>query len=178
MKVITAPEYPTLDYMDVTCFLAGGITNCIDWQNEVINQLKDFNEHLVLCNPRRANFPINDPNASLEQITWEYKFLEKCEIFSMYFDGTDKSDQPICFYELGRNIERMKQKFSMNWDKHIIISVDMNFKRASDVIIQTKLATNDQVKVNINYNSEELIKQHVELIKQSYQFCSKGKYFG
>jgi hypothetical protein len=27
---------------------------------------------VYLFNPRRENFPINDPNASKEQIEWEY----------------------------------------------------------------------------------------------------------
>ena len=151
MKVITAVEKHNLNTLEIPCFLAGGITNCSEWQNKVINGLSKKlkndleSEKLVLFNPRRENFPIFDPTASLEQIHWEYEWLEKCQIFSMFFDGTAKSDQPICFYELGRNIERMKQKFPKDWNMRLIVSVNSNFRRVNDVIIQTKLASNNKI---------------------------------
>ena len=175
MKVITAIEnYKKLNN-DILCFLAGGITNCVEWQDKVINDLQNenFDNNLVLLNPRRKNFPINDPNASLEQIQWEFNWLEQCDIFSMYFDGPTKSDQPICFYELGRNIERMKQKFPNDWNKRIVISVNSNFKRISDVIIQTKLATFDLIKVNISDSYEDIINMHINGIKVCFENCKK-----
>ena len=49
-----------------TVFLAGGITGCVDWQKEIASRLRDL--PLVLLNPRRANFPINDPSAASQQI--------------------------------------------------------------------------------------------------------------
>ena len=159
MKVISAVENYNLSTLEIPCFLAGGITNCIEWQNEVIKglneKLKDDygSARLVLFNPRRDNFPINDPNASLEQIQWEYQWLEKCHIFSMFFDGST-SDQPICFYELGRNIERIKQRFPIDWWMRIIVSVDSNFKRSNDVIVQTKLATNNKININVDNSSK------------------------
>lgn len=66
----------------------------------------------------------------------------------MYFDG-GVSDQPICLYELGRNIERMKQRFPDDWTDRIVITCDAKYKRVEDVIIQTRLATDDMVKVNV-----------------------------
>lgn len=106
MRVITAVENYELEDNEVVVFLAGGITNCPNWQENVINELrssKDDLENLVIMNPRRENFPIEDPNASKQQIAWEFCGLEACDIFSMYYcDGP--SDQPICMYELGRNI--------------------------------------------------------------------------
>ena len=176
MKVIIAVEKYNRQENDVFCFLAGGITNCQEWQNKVIELLSDVDNNLVIFNPRRKNFPINDPNASLEQIQWEFDKLEQCDIFSMYFDGPTKSDQPICFYELGRNIERMKQKFPNDWTNRIIISCNTNFKRFSDVIIQTRLATNDlcsQCIININNNFEELCLSHANLIREKYELIRK-----
>ena len=100
MRVITAPEQYERCAGDVTCFLAGGITKCHPWQDKVIEALKKVNpEHLVVFNPRRENFPIDDPSAAEEQIKWEFEHLEKVQIFSMYFCQSP-SDQPICMYEL------------------------------------------------------------------------------
>ena len=35
-------------------FIAGGITNCPDWQADIVEMLKDTD--LTLLNPRRADF--------------------------------------------------------------------------------------------------------------------------
>lgn len=177
MKVITAIEKYKKQENDIFVFLAGGITNCEEWQVQVLNSLNKFlelenikSDNLIVFNPRRKNFPINDPTASFEQIEWEFNYLEQCDIFSMYFDGTKQSDQPICFYELGRNIERMKQKFPGDWERRIIISGNSNFKRISDVVIQTMLASNQKLHVNVKDNSDELIELHTESILNACKF--------
>ena len=113
MRIITAPEPLDINDDDVVVFLAGGITNCPNWQKEVIELLQravSRYSNLVILNPRRDNFPIDDLNAAEEQITWEFNALERCTVFSMYFSDGD-SDQPICMYELGRNIVRMQMKY-------------------------------------------------------------------
>lgn len=134
MKVITAIEEYKIKPNDVTCFLAGGITNCDNWQQEVIKELSQFEhtDNLVIFNPRRENFPIHDKSASKKQIEWEFKHLQICDIFSMYFCNSE-SVQPICFYELGRNLALMKCS---------VISVEEGFSRTNDVVIQTQLARN------------------------------------
>lgn len=73
MKVITAPEfyYYGIHRKDITCFLAGGITNCPEWQNDVIEYLKEHEEecsNLVILNPRRKDFSIQDRTATIVQI--------------------------------------------------------------------------------------------------------------
>jgi hypothetical protein len=168
MKVITAIEEYKRKNNDIFVFLAGGITNCQEWQNKIINILKNEDDNLIIFNPRRKYFPINDPTASFEQIKWEFNYLEQCDIFSMYFDGTKQSDQPICFYELGRNIERMKQKFYKDWFNRITISVDTNFKRYKDVIIQTMLATDSKINPRIDDNIETLTLLHANSISILY----------
>ena len=139
MRVITAPNKYIPEKNDITLFLAGGITNCPDWQKEVIKGLEGI-DSLVIFNPRRENFPIHDPNASFEQIKWEFDMLEKANIFTMYFsDG--ESDQPICMYELGRNILRMQMIYPTDWQDRIVITCNEGYKRKNDVLIQSKLAT-------------------------------------
>lgn len=68
MEVITAPE--SFQFATRSVFLAGGITDCPWWQDEIINLLKD--ESGILYNPRRKDFPIGDSMAAKEQIAWEF----------------------------------------------------------------------------------------------------------
>lgn len=150
MKVITAPnEYIPFGY-DVLCFLAGGITNCPKWQDEVIKALKRAEDkgvnldNLVILNPRRAVFPMDNVDAAEEQIRWEFNMLERCDIFSMYF-SSGESVQPICMYELGRNIARMVDKRPLSWRERIAVSVEYGYKRDKDVLIQTKLAVGEDI---------------------------------
>ena len=145
MKLITAFEdYNGNPFHDIKCFLGGGITNCPDWQSEVIARLEKYPnlDNLVVFNPRRPDFPIGDPNASYEQISWEYKWLNQCDIFSMFFcDGP--SDQPICLYELGRNLLLQQiccHSYVLN---NVIISCHNDYKRKQDVEIQVQLADRD-----------------------------------
>ena len=43
MRVITAPEKYRKKSNDITVFLAGGITNCWEWQDKVIELLNEKN---------------------------------------------------------------------------------------------------------------------------------------
>ena len=85
----------------------------------------------------------------------------------MFCEST--SDQPICFYELGRYIERMKLRFPKDWKNRIIVSCDDEFKRIQDVLIQTKLATSNRVKVNVG-KGEDLINTHVHCIEKVVEY--------
>ena len=147
MRVIEAPCYYEPFDKDVSVFLAGGITNCRDWQWEAIKKIEDNHSYdsLVILNPRRDNFPMNNKLAGYQQILWEFEMIEKCDIFSMYFVSSD-SDQPICMYELGRNISEIKNEYMGTWGHRIIVSVEKGYKREQDVLIQTRLATNNIIK--------------------------------
>ena len=72
MKIITAPKlYKIYDWFNHdNIFIAGGISNCPDWQNEFIelvsNKLPDT---AVLYNPRRFDFDVSNPKDSEIQIS-------------------------------------------------------------------------------------------------------------
>lgn len=158
MKIITAvEEYSDSDLNGKTaCFLAGGITNCRNWQIEVINLLKDYEKNmdlsdLVIFNPRRDNFPSDDPNSSKEQIKWEFDALSKSDIFSMYFVGETESTQPICFYELGKDLGLRFPNF-----ENVVITSEPSFLRNIDVREQVSLITNNTVIVNNNVHEHVL----------------------
>ena len=162
-QIITAPSIEIPKFISV--FLAGGITNCKEWQKVVIEELKF--EDISLFNPRQEHFDVSDKNASYKQILWEFERLEKMDIFSMYYCN-DNSDQPICMYELGRNIVRMQNRFPSDWEKRIVISVENGYKRQADVLIQTELATQNKIFVDTNATPDlhaQYIKQAIRSIK-------------
>ena len=165
MQVIVAVSEYTPQENDVLCFLGGGITNCWEWQNAVIEELGKYNiDNLVIFNPRRADFPIHDPNASNEQISWEFKWLEACDIFSMYFCQSEESNQPICLYELGRNLIKMENKFPEDFVDRIVITSEEGYSRIQDVQIQSKLALGKDI-----MTKRPNAKSHAEMIVASYK---------
>lgn len=163
-QVITAPsiELPIYD----SVFLAGGITNCKEWQLEVIKYLESTDD-ISIFNPRQKNFDKSLSGDS--QIFWEYERLEQMDIFSMYFCN-DNSDQPICMYELGRNIVRMQDRFPDDWKDRIIVSVEDGYRRKNDVIIQLKIcAPNLFVDPNgcTEAHASNIIKAHKKLVRDN-----------
>ena len=111
-------------------FLAGGITDCEDWQQIVREDLQGREGlNATLINPRRKDFPIHDPNASQEQIAWEKHQLDQADVVSYWFD--DGTVQPIVLLELGR---------FMDTDKPIVVGADPRYARRQDVEIQLGLA--------------------------------------
>jgi len=115
-------------------FLAGGIAGCPDWQSEIVGLLQSCTQGTLL-NPRRSNFPIHDPAAAQEQITWEHHALWQAEIVTMWF--ADSTLQPICMFELGTLLARHHLKHSPLGV--LIVGSDPNYARIQDVRIQTAL---------------------------------------
>jgi hypothetical protein len=81
MKCIIAPneEYTG---KKIGIFIAGGISYCPDWQDELKELLKD--EDIVLFNPRREKFP-KSKKAEEKQIIWEFRHLKKAKAISFWF---------------------------------------------------------------------------------------------
>ncbi len=147
MKYIESPERiempRSMRYEGDSLFLAGGITGTYDWQQLVKRYLKDVD--IILFNPRRKDFPINDPTAAEAQIRWEFEHLRKASIILFWFP--EETLCPIVLYELGA--------WSMT-DKKIFVGVHPGYKRKRDVEIQTKLVRQE---VNIVYDLNILVKQ-------------------
>ena len=95
--------------------------------------------------------------------------IEKCDVFTMYFAGGE-SDQPICMYELGRNILKMQYKYPNSWKDRIVITCNSNYKRLNDVLVQTCLATDGLVNVNVVDGDEESVTAHINSIKEVLKY--------
>jgi hypothetical protein len=126
MNVITPEQQGQVARESV--FLAGGITDCPDWQADVIAALKDEDDDLTIANPRRDHFDVRDPSMSVEQIEWEFRWLHRCDVISFWFPKETLC--PITLYELG---------MWQNSGKLILIGVHPDYKRRVDVEIQTRL---------------------------------------
>lgn len=150
MKYVEAPTIyelkpllSSVSQQPKSVFLAGGITGCPDWQQEMVAHLSDSN--LVLLNPRREDFPIGDPQAALGQIKWEHGHLEKASAILFWFPC--ETICPIVLYELGA--------WSMR-DKPIFVGLHPKYARRQDVVIQTFLR---RPEVKIVYSLEDLAMQ-------------------
>lgn len=126
MKYIESPHQIYNQNDTNRLFIAGGITGCPDWQQEFANSFIDTD--FTILNPRRADYPKGDPNAELEQITWEHNMLKHAHVISFWFPK--ESVCPIVLYELGA--------WSVQ-DKPIVIGVENRYSRYRDVKIQTQL---------------------------------------
>ncbi len=126
MKYIQCPTEATPQPLEKSLFLAGGISNCPDWQSELTTILE--NTDWLIINPRRADFDITNPNMTEEQILWEHRHLRLASAIAFWFPPETLC--PITLYELG------------TWSassKPLFIGVDPNYTRRLDVQIQTRL---------------------------------------
>ena len=140
-------ECPTEYTPDATplpsVFLAGGISDCDEWQTRMVELLAPLD--LVVINPRRKNFPIDDPAAAEGQIRWEFRHLRRATARLFWFPGATLC--PITLYELG------------TWsagNAPLFVGVDPAYARRRDVDFQTKLIRPD---VRVVYSLQELARQ-------------------
>jgi hypothetical protein len=130
IKIVQAPEEIKLKRNSIKLFLAGGISNCPKWQDEICERLskeKIFDEYdidIVIFNPRCKSIPEEEA-----QIKWEYDKLKKSNIHCFWF--SEGSLNPITLFEYGSHF---KSK-----NKDLVVGCHMNYPRRNNVIIQTKL---------------------------------------
>lgn len=158
IHVITAQQTAipnSIPTRHIEVFLAGGISGCRNWQEEVIDKLGAMMplypalKRAVLINPRNPEFDVDDPGMAFEQIKWEHDWLSRADIVSYFFDNSE-SLQPITLYELGKWANK----------KQSVITVCNGYKRQSDVYIQTTL---DGLYCGM-YDPEDAIDQHARSI--------------
>jgi len=141
MKYIEAPE----QYKGIqpSVFLAGGITSCDNWQRRMTDLLGDTD--MVVLNPRRERFDVDDPDAVRDQIAWEFEHLRRATVRLFWFPSQTLC--PITLFELG------------TWSgpgKPLLVGLDREYQRRTDVEIQLSLARRD---VRVAYSLDELAEQ-------------------
>ncbi|WP_062215711.1 nucleoside 2-deoxyribosyltransferase domain-containing protein [Streptomyces sp. NBRC 109706] len=113
--------------MGVSVFLAGGVTHCPDWQRVAAREL--LAAGLTVFNPRRREFPIDDPAQTPVQIAWEYRHLQVADMILFWFPPCDAAltTQPISMYELG---------FAAASGRRMVVGADPGYPRVADVYTQ------------------------------------------
>ncbi|MGW9360800.1 nucleoside 2-deoxyribosyltransferase domain-containing protein [Streptomyces diastaticus] len=126
---LEAPTYQPIT-SGPSVFLAGGITNCPNWQQAAAAALADF----TVFNPRRRHFPIHDPSQTPVQIAWEYHHLALADLTLFWFPACDPSrtTQPITMYELGAAAATPTRR--------IVVGTDPDYPRETDVHTQLRHA--------------------------------------
>jgi hypothetical protein len=114
-------------------FLGGGISNCPDWQAEIVDILTTGGSDLALINPRSANFDTKTKSRTLDQIKWEYLMLRRSDGILFWFAA--ETIQPIVLFELGSHL--------MVPGKPIFIGMHPEYPRRIDVEVQTSIIRPD-----------------------------------
>jgi hypothetical protein len=139
MQYVEAVNYEKSLYRSL--FLAGGITNCPDWQQSIVDGLTDC--EITIYNPRRKIFPIDKVEESEKQILWEFRYLRESDFLLFWF--SEGSINPIALFEYGAALERNQKLF---------VGVHENYQRKSDIEIQTQLI---KPETTIHYCLENLL---------------------
>lgn len=145
-NVIDPPETPGVTPAKAI-FLAGGITNCPDWQQPVAERLYEMT-NLIIFNPRRLNWNMeNSEVESKKQIIWEHNQLQRAQIILFWFP--EETLCPITLLELGKYLVS---------DKKLIIGTHPNYQRRLDVLVQTELVRREQ---DVYDNIDDMISEFI-----------------
>lgn len=127
-------------------FLAGGISNCPNWQKEMTEMLSDL--PIVIVNPRRENFDISDPEAARKQIEWEFDHLKSVDYVLFWFPHETLC--PITLFEYGSVLSSLMGGSAGHL--RVFVGCHPDYERRTDVLIQTEL----RVSINIHSTLKDL----------------------
>ena len=148
INYIECPNVPHAYDNNIKLFIAGGISNCPDWQLALRAKLEEHQSlNLTIINPRRKDFDISDKGATEFQIKWEHEQLTGADIVSFWFPKETLC--PITLFELGKMA-------AMN--KYIFVGCHPEYQRKVNVIEQLK---HIRPKVEVVFSIEKLAAQIV-----------------
>lgn len=150
-KVLTSPA-PLEPAAKNAVFLAGGISNCADWQSGVAERLA-ANTGAVVYNPRRVDFDMKAyEEVSRQQINWEYYALRMAPVNLFWFPPETLC--PITLFELGSAMERLHVGALM-------VGCHPDYQRRFDVEVQMNLRNMGYVFTDL----EQLVSETEILLK-------------
>mgnify|MGYP003332922469 FL=1 len=140
----TSPDPLPPSFRNPSVFIAGGISNCPDWQSEIISVMNT--EKFDVVNPRR-NTGFDHTGAIAEaQITWEYTALARVDSCIFWFPKETLC--PITLFELGKMLTRAKYH-----DLQLAIGWHPEYQRAFDLSVQINLS--DPFSDSVKYHGAE-----------------------
>jgi hypothetical protein len=106
-------------------FLAGGISDCENWQAQVVRSLQHIDA--TVLNPRRDCFSEFNVVEKRRQIEWEHRHLQRADLVAFWFPPQTLC--PIALFELGL--------YCATADP-IVVGADPRYQRRFD--LETQLA--------------------------------------
>jgi hypothetical protein len=151
-KIIKSPEALAPEDKN-SIFLAGGISNCPDWQGPVAEILARDTD-ATIYNPRRENFDMNAyEDVSRQQIKWEYHALRLSHVNLFWFPCETLC--PITLFELGSAIHRIHPG-------GLMVGTHPDYERRFDIIEQAKLFGNP---ISVFDSLDELVHETTLLLR-------------
>lgn len=135
MFIVTAPQViPAHLEHNPLIFLAGGISNCEDWQSKALEMLSSEESPMPtfgVLNPRRPNF--NECEV-IKQIQWEWLHFQKACAAIFWFPKETLC--PITLFEYGKWLMTSNPVF---------VGTDPDYERRLDIVEQTRLENKEVV---------------------------------
>ena len=140
MKVMNFNSHRT------SIFLAGGISNCPNWQLEFIAGYEAIRPShrggpTVLVNPRREGDLSKEGDEARQQIRWERNYLMACSHIIFWFPK--ESVCPITLFELGQWATSKNLK-----EGKVIVGADPDYSRFFDIKTQLSLLVDGDYKIS------------------------------
>lgn len=139
MRFVRSPEERDQN-SSVTIFMAGGISNCPNWQDEFQEKiLSKYQEdpQITFVNPRRIGDLAKDGNTAREQILWEERYLDEADYIIFWFPK--ESVCPITLFELGKHAQRFTSILGPVVTKYLNVGMDPEYPRRFDLEVQLPL---------------------------------------
>jgi hypothetical protein len=148
IRYIEAPN--DIELKGKSIFLAGGISDCPDWQKPLSERILNTIPDLTVINPRRNDwgFTGKADKESEIQIRWEHRYLRQADAIMFWFPKETLC--PITLFELGAALNMYP-----NTTK-IFIGCEPGYQRDFDVRIQTSLLTDLRIVDNLDELYEQI----------------------
>jgi hypothetical protein len=153
MGIVIKSPNSLLPIRNRSIFLAGGISNCPDWQETTAQRIANSVDDCIVYNPRRDDFDMSAyEEISRQQITWEYHALRMSSVNLFWFPAETLC--PITLFEYGSAIERLP-------DGAVMCGTHPDYERRFDLVEQTRLRNG----MPIFNDLDQLIKETIILLK-------------
>lgn len=135
MDIIQSPtEHDTIFTKD-RLFLAGGISNCPDWQYDICTRLKQKSGDVTVYNPRRIGDLAFNTEDAREQILWEHRHLIRSTHMLFWFPKETLC--PITLFELGKHTARFFTRYPEK--PRLFVGMHPEYARRFDLEVQLPL---------------------------------------
>lgn len=128
--IYRSPDVLPVRFFNHSIFIAGGISNCPDWQSDIIPLIDS--QRYDIINPRRSTGFDHTGDTAVEQITWEFNALER--VNSCLFWFPEETLCPITLFELGKMLVKATLV-----QIEMIVGWHPNYARGFDLDVQISL---------------------------------------